>query len=364
MRRMLIAYPGMVVLSLVTQGSATAQTALSVSKPYKMPRTADGHPDLQGMYDLATITPVERRSGAPAVYSNEEARKLEIAAAKQRAQGDRPIDGYRTAPPKGGDGSVGAAGNVGGYNTGWLDPGSTLTVVDGQARSSIVIDPPDGRVPPLTPAARERTMAAALRARPTSDTQESNDPGLEKAPGAYDDPERRPLGERCLLGFGSTSGPPALPDYFYNNLHQIVQTPDTVLILTEMVHDARIIRMNAQHLPKTIRLWMGDSVGRWEGDTLVVDTTNFTNKTRFRGSTEDLHVVERFTRVDSNALVYRFTIEDPATWSRPWTGEYSWPATNGKIYEYACHEGNYALIDILKGARLREKEATESKGSK
>ena len=207
-------------------------------------------------------------------------------------------------------------------------------------------------------------MAAAVRARPTSDTQESNDPGLEKAPGAYDDPERRPLGERCLLGFGSTSGPPALPDYFYNNLHQIVQAPDTVMILTEMVHDARIIRMNAQHLPKTIRLWMGDSVGRWEGDTLVVDTTNFTNKTRFRGSTENLHVVERFTRVDSKTLLYRFTIEDPDTWSRPWTGEYSWPATDGKIYEYACHEGNYALTDILKGARLREKEATESKGSK
>ena len=125
-------------------------------------------------------------------------------------------------------------------------------------------------------------------------------------------------------------GPPALPDYFYNNLHQIVQTPDTVMILTEMVHDARIIRMNAQHLPKTIRLWMGDSVGRWEGDTLVVDTTNFTNKTRFRGSTENLHVVERFTRVDSKTLLYRFTIEDPDTWSRPWTGEYSWPATDGE----------------------------------
>ena len=145
---------------------------------------------------------------------------------------------------------MGAAGNVGGYNTGWLDPGSTLTVVDGQTRSSIVIDPPDGRVPPLTPAARRKSHGGGLRARPTSDTQESNDPGLEKAPGAYDDPERRPLGERCLLGFGSTSGPPVLPDYFYNNLHQIVQTPDTVMILTEMVHDARIIRMNAQHLPK------------------------------------------------------------------------------------------------------------------
>jgi hypothetical protein len=352
----------MAALFLSIASPAAAQTP-STSKAYKLPRLADGHPDLQGMYDLATITPVERPGGAPAAYSKEEARKIEAAAAKQRAQGDQAIDGNRTAPPKGGDGSVGAAGNVGGYNTGWLDPGSILTVVDGQSRSSIVIDPPDGRVPAMTPAARQRATSALLRARPTSDTQESNDPGLEKAPGAYDDPERRPLGERCLLGFGSTSGPPALPDYFYNNLHQIVQTPNAVMILTEMVHDARVIRMNAQHLPKSIRLWMGDSVGHWEGDTLVVDTTNFTNKTRFRGSTENLHVVERFTRVDDKTLLYRFTIDDPETWSKPWTGEYTWPATDGKIYEYACHEGNYALTDILKGARLREKEA-ESKGSK
>jgi len=362
MRHLFMASTAIVALFGLTVGPAAAQ-APSNAKAYKVPRLADGHPDLQGMYDLATITPVERPGGAPATYTKEEARKIEAAIAKQRAQGDQAIDGNRTAPPKGGDGSVGAAGNVGGYNTGWLDPGSILSVVDGQSRSSIVIDPPDGRVPAMTPAARQRAASALLRARPTSDTQESNDPGLEKAPGAYDDPERRPLGERCLLGFGSTSGPPALPDYFYNNLHQIVQTPNAVMILTEMVHDARIIRMNAQHLPKNIRLWMGDSVGRWEGDTLVVDTTNFTNKTRFRGSTENLHVVERFNRVDDKTLLYRFTIDDPDTWSKSWTGEYSWPATDGKIYEYACHEGNYALTDILKGARLREREA-EAKGSK
>src|SRR5258707_188418 len=136
---------------------------------------------------------------------------------------------------------------------------------------------------------------AALRARPTSDPLESRGPGLEPA-GSYDDPERRPLGERCLLGFASTSGPPALPDYFYNNLHQIVQTKDSVMILTEMVHDARIVRMDAEHLPQSVTRWMGDSIGRWEGDTLVVDTTNFSEKTRFRGSTPNLHIVERCTR--------------------------------------------------------------------
>jgi hypothetical protein len=352
----LAAIPALAALLMWPPGPAAAQSPKSPAKPYSIRRLADGHPDLQGTYDLATLTPLERPSGAPAVYTQEQVRKLEAAAARQREQGDRAIKGDRTAPPKGGDGSPGPAGNVGGYNTGWLDPGSSYTIVDGQARSGIILDPPEGRVPPLSPAAAQRT--AALRARPTSDAQENtNDPGLEKAPGAYDDPERRPLGERCLLGFGSTSGPPALPDYFYNNLHQIVQTSDAVMILTEMVHDARIVRMNAHHLPKDIREWMGDSIGHWEGDTLVVDTTNFTAKTRFRGSTANLHVVERFTRVDDRTLLYRFTIDDPETWVRPWTGEYTWPATESHIYEYACHEANYAMTDILKGARLREKEA-------
>jgi len=378
--RHLLTGTALTAVLLWTAAPAAAQTAQRVAKKYQPPRTADGHPDLQGTYDLATMTPLERPAGAGQAYTPEEARKREAAFAKERQQGDAPISGDRAAPPKGGASAVppgsttgpnagwwtvtsGAGGPVGGYNTGWLDPGSTLTVVNGEIRSSIVVDPPDGRVPPTSAAARERAVAAY--ARPTADTPENNnDPSLERAPGAYDDPERRPLGERCLLGFGGTSGPPAMPDYFYNNLHQIVQTPNSVMILTEMVHDARIVRMNAQHVPKNIRLWMGDSVGHWEGDTLVVDTTNFTNKTRFRGSTEELHVVERFSRIDDKTLLYRFTVEDPATWAKPWTGEYAWPATGGNIYEYACHEGNYALTDILKGARLREKEQAAAKASK
>jgi hypothetical protein len=323
------------------------------------PRLPDGHPDLQGTYDVATLTPLERPAGTKAVLTPAEAAKLEKATAARRDKANEAIKGDRPAPPKGGDGSPGAYGNVGGYNYFWLDPGSRYTVVDGQIRASIVVDPPDGRVPAMLPSARQRM--AALEARPTSDAQESKDPGLEP-PGSYDDPERRPLGERCLLGFGSTSGPPALPDYFYNNLHQIVQTGDSVLILTEMVHDARIVPMNAQHLPKTIRRWMGDSVGHWEGDTLVVDTTNFNDKTRFHESTDNLHVVERFSRMDAKTLLYRFTVEDAATWDRPWTGEYAWPATNEPIFEYACHEANYALEDILRGARAREAEAAGKAG--
>src|SRR5262249_52718447 len=167
------------------------------------------------------------------------------------------------------------------------------------------------------------------------------------------DPEQRPLGERCLLGFGSTSGPPSLP-VLYNNLHQIVQTPSVVMILSEMVHDARIVRMNLPHLPPTIRKWNGDAIGRGDGDTLVVDTTNFTDRTRFRGASENLRVVERFSRIDANTLRYQFTVDDPDTWARPWSGEEAWPATDSRLFEYACHEGNYALTNIMRGARLRE----------
>jgi hypothetical protein len=339
---------------------AGAQT----SKPYSPVRMADGHPDLQGTYDLATMTPLERLPGDPPSLTKERAEALEKAELERRAKQDQPSQADRSAPPVGGDTSApksffealekAGGGAVGGYNNFWLNQGKVYTVVDGQIRTSIVVDPPDGHVPPNNPAARSRLAAA--RATPTSDARENQDPTAEP-PGAFDNPEQRPLGERCLLGFGSTSGPPALPDYFYNDLHQIVQTPDSIMILTEMVHDARIVRMNAQHLPKNIRRWMGDSVGHWEGDALVVDTTNFNDKTRFRGSTENLHVIERFTRVDANTLLYRFTVEDPSTWDRPWTGEYTWPATDKPIYEYACHEGNYALGDVLRGARWQENQA-------
>jgi len=327
--------------------SAAAQSATSI------PRTADGHPDLQGTYDIASMTPLEREAGTPIVMTKEDAAALEKVRAERVKRAAQPSRGDRSAPPVGGDGSAGAAGNVGGYNNFWVDNGTEYFTIDGQKRMSIIVDPADGRLPPSTPEGRERL---ARIARPSSDAQE-NDPGFE-GPGAYDDPERRPLGERCLLGFGSTSGPPAMP-VLYNNFHQIVQTPSTVVILTEMVHDARVVRMNAEHLPPAIRKWMGDSVGRWEGDTLVVDTTNFTDKTRYRGSSEDLHVVERFSRIDAKTLRYQFTIDDPRTWTRSWSGEESWPATDALMFEYACHEANYALGDILRGARLRESEKTK-----
>jgi len=331
------------------------------ASPGGIRRMADGHPDLQGTYDLATLTPLERAAGTSLVLTDEQAAKLESQVAKQKDQLAAPVDGNRKAPPTGGDGSPGPYGNVGGYNNFWLDPGSHYTSIDGRKRASLLIDPPDGRVPALTAEAQKRRTTDAYSRRPTSDEgAREDDPGFE-GPEAYNDPEIRPLAERCLVGFSSTSGPPILPTYFYNNLHQIVQTPDSVMILTEMVHDVRVVRMNAQHAPSTVRKWLGDSIGRWDGDTLVVETTNFTDKTRFRGATPDLKVTERFTRIDARTLRYQFTVEDPQTWTRPWTAEYAWPATSDLLYEYACHEGNYALGNILRGVRLKEKEEAEKK---
>ena len=332
------------------------QTAKAPAKSASIPRMPDGHPDLQGTYDLATVTPFERLPGDPPFLTKEKAdRLLKAEMARRAVDNGLNSDG----PPKSFFDVLERAGGgpVGGYNRYWLNQGTRYIVVDGQIRTSIVFDPADGHVPPFNAAGRQRN--AEFRGRPTSDQTENPELGVEPASN-FDNPEQRPLGERCILGFGSTSGPPALPDYFYNDLHQIVQTSDSIMILSEMVHDARVVRMNATHLPKNIRRWMGDSVGRWEGDTLVIDTTNFNDKTRFRGATENLHVIERITRVDANTLMYRFTVEDPQTWDRPWSGEYTWPLTDKRIYEYACHEGNYALADVLRGARHQEAEAAKT----
>lgn len=354
-----VAAMALTLISLVAL-PMTSQVKNTAAKS-ALPRTPDGHPDLQGTYDLATMTPLERQPGAPAFLTKQQAEALQKAEIERRDKDNQSPHVDRPAPPAGDDTGTpqafyealeeAAGGPVGFYNRFWLNPGGSYNVVDGQIRTSLVVDPQDGHLPPYIEAARKRLAAA--RATPASTAPERQD-GTAAPPGAYDNPEQRPLSERCLLGFGSTSGPPALPDYFYNDLHQIVQTRDSIMILSEMIHDARIVRMNAQHLPKNIRRWMGDSVGHWEGDTLVIDTTNFTDKTRFRGSTENLHVIERLTRVDDKTLLYRFMVEDPDTWDRPWTGEYTWPATNQRMFEYACHEANYALTDVLRGARQQE----------
>jgi len=293
-------------------------------------RAAGTHPDLQGIWTNATLTPLERPASlaGKTTLTDAEAAVFEKAQQDELQSGDGKSDSdfHRRA----------GSGETGGYNALFIDRGSQLARVDGVKRTSLIIDPPDGKVPPLTPEARER-----LRTMRRGSTDSAKD---------------RPLSERCLMSFGSSSGPPMLP-VLYNNNYQIVQTPDTVVILIEMIHDARIIRMNAAHDPPDVRKWMGDSVGHWEGDTLVVDTTNFSSQIVFRGSSQNLHIVERFTRVDAKTLLYRATIDDPTTFTKPWTLEYPFLATAGPIYEYACHEGNYAIVDILGGARKQESES-------
>ena len=286
-----------------------------------IPHTPDGHPDLQGTWTNATLTPMER----PAEFAG----KATLTDAEARAYEKKDLEVNNIDNPEAPLLARAGSAETGGYNNLFIDRGSELARVDGVKRTSLIIDPPDGRVPPLTEQARQP------RGR-----------GFDR----YDSVEYRPLAERCILGFCSTSGPPMLP-VLYNNNYQIVQTPDTVMILIEMVHDVRIIRMNGSHVPANVRQWLGDSIGHWEGDTLVVDTTNFTGKTRFRGSSANLHVIERFKRVDANTVLYRATVDDPATFTRQWTLEYPFVAAAGPVYEYACHEGNYAMPDILGGAR-------------
>jgi hypothetical protein len=327
--------------------AAAAQAPAAAAKAYKAPRNAFGQPDFSGVWSNATITTLERepRLGERLVLTDAEAAQLEGGnATRMRAAGAPTAAGTKVDDlPECGRGQTGPAC---GYNAFWVDPGTKVMRVAGQPRSSIIVEPKDGRLP-LTPTAQRRQQAQAGNARV----------------GNFDGPERRPLGERCLVGFGSTSGPPMLP-VLYNNHYQIVQNRNEVAIIIEMVHDARVIRLNDAHKPASVRQWMGDSVGRWEGDTLVVETTNFRRDQAFRGASENLKVVERFTRVSPDQIVYQFEAVDPATFTQPVKGEIALNRSNKLIYEYACHEGNYALPGILAGAREEEKAGREMEGNR
>lgn len=311
-----------------------AMTAHSeASARYQPPRLADGTPDLQGVWTNATATPMERavELGTRRAFTDAEAAAISraaIAAVEADARPsdpDKKIEAASSLPP------------VGNYNLFWTDRGMQVAVIDGEYRTSMIIEPLNGRMPPLTEAGQRRIAATRIG--------RSND-----------GPEGRALGERCLLSFGSASGPPMLP-VMYNSYYQIVQSPGYVMILVEMVHDARIIRIDDRHVPANVRKWMGDSVGRWEGDTLVVETRNFRPEQSFRGSSENAVITERFTRVAKDKIVYRFAIEDPSTFTAPIKGELPFQSVDANIYEYACHEGNYALPGILSGAREEEKAA-------
>jgi hypothetical protein len=319
-----------VALVCITPGFAIGQD------PTPSPlRTLDGQPDLQGIWSFATITPLERPQSLAGkeFFTEDEARAYEIET-RVRTNKDR-----RDGP---------AASDVSrAYNDFWWDPGTRVVQT---LRTSLVIDPPDGRIPPMTPAGRDRQTE-----------RRAANVGHE-----FDGPENRPLPERCLIMQGA--GPPTLPTA-YNNNTQIVQGPGYVALLIEMGHEVRIIPVadpldapldNSPHLPDTVRLWKGDSRGHWEGDTLVVDTTNFSNKTAFRGTSENMHLTERFTRRDEGTLIYQFTVDDPATYERPWSVEVPLTRSEGQIYEYACHEGNYGMAGALAGARAAERRAAES----
>lgn len=282
--------------------------------------------DLQGIWTNATITPLERpvELGDKQFFTPEEAAKFEKET-NQRNNADN-----RESNP---EADVGHA-----YNQFWWDRGSK--VIPG-LRTSLVIDPPNGRIPPLTPEAQKRMAAQAAYTREHS----------------TDGPENRLLQERCLNW--PTAGPPMLPS-FYNNEYQIVQTPNSVAIVIEMIHDVRIIPLDGRpHIAGDIRQWMGDSRGHWDGNTLVVDTTNFTDKTRFRGADENLHLTERFTRVNPNTVLYEFTVDDSTAFTKPWTAQIPMTKSKGPVFEYACHEGNYAMVDILSGARKAEQKAAK-----
>ncbi len=325
----------------------------------EIPRTPEGRPDFSGTYNVATLTPLQRPEmfGDNLVLAPEEAARIAEEEAARLAEDLERDDPNRGAPPKGGDGSTGAAGNVGGYNAFWIERGDGAFQINGEFRTSIITDPANGRFPTMTAAAMKGLMERRRFYRENTGEAWWLEAG---GVGPYDDPELRPLGERCLLGFGSTAGPPMLP-VLYNNTKRIIQNPDTVVILVEMNHDARIVRMNAEHAPPDQRFWLGDSIGYWEGDTLVVDTTNFRNETAMYNATRDLHVVERFRYGEDGQLIYSFTVQDPNVWTEPWSGEYPWPRTDDRMFEYACHEGNYALGGILRGARILEQETMDAK---
>ena len=331
-----------------------------------IPRTSAGRPDLSGTYDVSTLTPMQRPRdyGETMALTDEQAAEIAASELQRNIERQRDSDPNRGAPPQGGDGSRGAAGNVGGYNSFWIDRGSSAFKVDGEWRTSILIDPPDGRFPSPSPelvAERQARRAAlsagevpVIRRRQNDGTAYWLEAGLD-APGPYDNMEQRPFAERCMLSFSSTGGPPMLPA-LYNNHKRIVQSEDTILILIEMVHDARVVRMNAEHDPPHIKKWLGDSIGWWEGDTLGVETTNFRDTPAFSQGSENMKVTERVRLESADSLIYTFTVEDPTVWTAPFTGEYSWPRTDNKVFEYACHEANYSFEGIMRGARLLEAE--------
>jgi hypothetical protein len=312
--------------------SAGAKTTASAAKAYAAPRTPDGQPDLQGIWTNATYTPLERpKNVTKEFFTRDEALEAITRAAAEEAEQTEP----GTVPDVHYD-----------FTQFGLDRSQGPMALN--LRTSLIVDPPDGRLPPLSAEGQRRAAerAAARKSRG----------------GPHDAVQNEPLGARCLLM--DRNGPPMLGGA-YNNGYQIMQAPGYVMILTEMLHDARVIPLDGRpRLPPNVRQWTGSSRGRWEGQTLVVDTTNLTDKFAFQGASENMHLTERFTRLDEETIRYQFTVEDPSTWTRPWSAEVLWKKDVGPIFEHACHEGNYGLYNTLAGARAEEKRAAEEAAKK
>ena len=303
------------------------------SKASAVPRTQDGKPNLSGIYSFSTITPLQRPEGlaGKATLSDEEAVAFEASENKRQ---NRDLFDPVKGQPSAGYASR-AEGGVLSYNEFWYERGSKLV---GDKRTSLIVDPVSGTIP-FTDAARQRV----------AENRRKSDAGVGDS---YSD---RPLADRCIQGFNS--GPPMTPGQYNNNV-QIVQTAGMVVILNEMVHNARIIPTDGRPHTK-LRFWSGDSRGRWEGDMLVVETINFRRETSLQGSSGNTRLVERFTRVDADTIKYEFTVTDPTSYTQPWTANMPLVRIAGPVYEYGCHEGNYALPNILAGARAQEKEQTK-----
>jgi hypothetical protein len=319
--------------------SLSAQSRTPAADTWTAARTPDGHPDLQGIWTTHTFTPLVR----PARYALQEfltdKEAAELSALLTQDDVDPLVAGIFGASDEERRKRIVQNDPTHYDNALWLaTPG--LKPLSSN-RTSLIYDPLDGKIPPLTPDAVQRAAA-------------------RRAAGGFDSYENRPLSERCIML--ANEGPPMLPPA-YNDVLQIIQTPGYVLVIREMETAPRLIPIDGRpRLPEHIRRWAGDSRGRWEGDTLVVETTNFTDKTAFQGSSSALHVIERFTRVSADRITYQFTVDDPNTWTRPWSAEIPMTATKGPLFEYACHEGNYGLPHILGGARFADKEAAQKAG--
>ena len=351
-------------VTLAALFGAAAMPALAADAgAYKVPHNELGQPDLNGTWSNASLTPLTRNPlfGTRAVASPAEVKAFENGNADRidaaNAKSDLSV-------------SINNAANVGAYNEGWIDGGSRMMRVHGEPRTS-VLTTPDGQEPPAKgqpphapPPPGAGSAEAGLRAiKELVSYDKVAAQGVTSRleadfkNGQLDNPESRPTSERCIIS-GRNAGPPMISNGWYNNNYQFVQSRDAVVIDVEMDHDARVIHLNAKHRTDGIRPWFGDSIGHYEGDTLVVETTNIPQRQAYNGSWQNLKVTEKFTRVAKDRMLYQFAIDDPTMWDKPWGGEYEFSPTNGRIMEYACHEGNYALEGVLAGARQKELEAT------